>query len=47
MAKLSPGMREVVMIHVVDESGTTKYYTDNDGAKTSEEVTGVAGENLH
>ena len=41
--KLPPGVSEVVLIHVVDENGTTKYYTDNDGAKTSEEVTGVAG----
>ena len=37
--KLPPGVSEVVLIHVVDEDETTKYYTDNDGAKTSEEVT--------
>ena len=36
-------MSEVVLIHVVDEGGTTKYYTDDKGVKTSTEVTGVAG----
>lgn len=41
--KLPPGVSEVVLIHVVDENGTTKYYTDNAGVKTSTEVTGVAG----
>lgn len=41
--KLPPGVSEVVLIHVVDENGTTKYYTDNNGVKTSTEVTGVAG----
>ena len=41
--KLPPGVSEVVLIHVVDEGGTTKYYTDENGVKTSTEVTGVAG----
>lgn len=41
--KLPPGVSEVVLIHVVDDNGTTKYYTDNAGVKTSDEVTGVAG----
>lgn len=41
--KLPPGVSEVVLIHVVDESGTTKYYTDDAGVKTSDEVTDTAG----
>ena len=41
--KLPPGVSEVVLIHVVDEGGTTKYYTDENGVKTSTEVTGLAG----
>ena len=41
--KLPPGVSELVLIHAVDESGTTKYYTDDGGVKTSTEVTGVAG----
>ncbi len=33
----------VVPIHVVTDNGTTKYYADNEGVKTSIEVTGEIG----
>lgn len=41
--KLPPTVSEIVLIHVVDNGNTVKYYTDNNGAATSTEVTGKAG----
>ena len=38
-----PVSSNVIPIHVVTTNGTTKYFTDNNGVKTSTEVTGEVG----
>ena len=38
-----PVSSNVIPIHVVTTNGTTKYFTDNNGVKTSTEVTGKVG----
>ena len=39
----TPVDSNVVPIHVITTNGTTKYFTDNNGVKTSTEVTGEVG----